>query len=457
MLATSLRRSPSSAMQSFDVALGRVSVWRCLSSQRLPNGEATEPEGILKRLKARSDKLNQWEHEISPALVKVDETVTTAISTLEAFRSDVPMWRSAFQAVQNIAGSSTRNLLRPQLVFLGYAAGKSITSMEALSDPPPGLVRFAAGVELQHLFMFVHDDMMDHALTRRGHDTIQVAIARGEQLSSSDLGELTGKLSPETVQHLTTLIGDTLQAKSAQLLASGEGLCESGDPSNPSAMDAVLEGAFRAGAAQFDDIVGWQGVEHSLHRLQFNASTSPPSMVLLERLMEDKASYHSFAAPLIAGIRLSGKRDATLEKACTDWARHIGAAFQGVDDVIDLVLEVKESGKDRLQDIQEGRLSLPLFLLREKATTDEWNAVYNVLGSHAVLAPSERHMLLKLINKYDLNKASLAFVTGEVRLAREAAANAAIAGDEYAILRQGMDVFVQGLDDVAKQLSAYTD
>mmetsp|Transcript_44754 Transcript_44754/g.71521 ORF Transcript_44754/g.71521 Transcript_44754/m.71521 type:complete len:192 (-) Transcript_44754:9-584(-) len=176
---------------------------------------------------------------------------------------------------------------------------------------------------------------------------------------------------------------------------------------------------------------------------------------LLLRLLEDKSSFHGFAAPLIAGLRLSGKSTPEIEDVCKRWAKHAGAAFQGIDDVMDLVLEVEQSGKDKLQDIQEGRLSLPLFLLRQEATKEEWARVYEMLGSRTVIPPSDRHHLLKLMNKYPLKKQSLDFVDMEVENARGVLEKAGVAATSP-LLVNGLDVFMEGLVNLSKSLRQYS-
>lgn len=288
-------------------------------------------------------------------------------------------------------------------------------------------------------------------MTRRGFDTIQVAISRSDRQLRSP-GQ-PGGISSETLQHLTTLVGDVLQAKSLQLLASGETrlLLDGAPPNAPTnAVDIILNGSFRAGAAQFDDILGWSGVERVLAQHQETSAT------LLERLLEDKASFHSFAAPLIAGIRLARSgHSRDLEAACELWARHVGAAFQGVDDVMDFVLEVNDSGKDRLQDLQEGRLSLPLFLLRKNATTQEWEQVYDILGSGSVMAPADRHHLLRLIEKYELHRQSLDFVSDEIQAAKKVLGNSAL--QNRPLLSRGLQVFLDGLVEVSNSLKVYAE
>ena len=62
-----------------------------------------------------------------------------------------------------------KHLIRPQLVFLGGIGGGG-------TPDDPRLERFAVGVELLHLFLLVHDDVMDNASRRRGHPTLHVAL-----------------------------------------------------------------------------------------------------------------------------------------------------------------------------------------------------------------------------------------------------------------------------------------
>lgn len=52
-----------------------------------------------------------------------------------------------------------------------------------------------------------------------------------------------------------------------------------------------------------------------------------------------------------------------------------------------------ETGKDSLRDMIEGRLSVPLFLLREKATRDEWKNVRNSLKNNYGSSFGDRRIL----------------------------------------------------------------
>jgi len=420
---------------------------------------------LVSRLGAGSDVSRSWEARIAPAARWVEEEISGALEEVSGIRDDVPSWKSAFQAVMRIASSDKKHLFRPKLVVLGYARGIGAQGWDFLgpaghganipirSGVIDGLVKFAAGVELQHLFMFVHDDMMDHAQTRRGEDTVNVAVSRSER-------EFGHKIAPEVVQHLTTLVGDVLQAKAAELLAAGERAVTFSGSSvkSKSAMTAIMKASYRAGAAQFEDVLGWKGVERIIQENKDEADAT----VVLERLLADKSSNHSFAAPLVAGHRLgvqnaeifpSEEEQEFIESFATDWALHTGAAFQGLDDVMDMVLEVQDSGKDRLQDIQEGRLSLPLFLLRQFATQSEWEQVGEILGSRSVMAPSERHLLLDLVAKYKLTSESLDFVDREIELSKKEMKELEEKGDpNNIILLEGIQIFEDNLLQISRSL-----
>ena len=52
-----------------------------------------------------------------------------------------------------------------------------LNNIKELQNVPKSVATFAAGVELQHLFMLVHDDIMDKATFRRGEPTLLVVLS----------------------------------------------------------------------------------------------------------------------------------------------------------------------------------------------------------------------------------------------------------------------------------------
>lgn len=224
-----------------------------------------------------------WHKDLEAPLKRVGARIDAALQELAALRPKSNEWGVAFAAVRNINAAPSRHLIRPQLVMLGHTEGSG-----ALDSP--GLTRFTAGVEMHHLFMLVHDDIMDRGTMRRGFPTLSVALARAKL-----------QLPPAAIAHLATVVGDVLHARSVSLMM--EGAAQKGIALRDAAkqqqlaasVNAVLESSYRTAAAQFEDIVGWRTQHNTL---------SPGDLTSFAReVLLDKGAQHGVIAPLVAGLR----------------------------------------------------------------------------------------------------------------------------------------------------------
>ena len=82
---------------------------------------------------------------------QVDEHITSAMERLKALRPQEAIWCQALDNAKDVALSPMRQHIRPKLVMLGYASGGGDSGDAAAA------IEFAAGVELLHTFMLVHD------------------------------------------------------------------------------------------------------------------------------------------------------------------------------------------------------------------------------------------------------------------------------------------------------------
>ncbi|MBI2569410.1 MAG: polyprenyl synthetase family protein [Candidatus Schekmanbacteria bacterium] len=332
--------------------------------------------------------------ELEAPLKRIASTTDRALRELSTLGRGA-LWQQALRAVVAI-NQAPRHLLRPQLVLVGHLAAGG-------AGQGTNVETFAAGVELLHLFMLVHDDVMDHATLRRGQPALRVVMARADP-----------ELPWLKIRDLAIVLGDVIYARSMELLLEGAQQASA-------AFRTILTGAQRAGAGQFQDVLGWRGLEQREEAASFRQA------------MIDKGAHHSFSAPLAAGMLLA---DAGAEVAAAmQWGIHAGVAFQALDDVRDLVSKAVDMGKDSLQDFREGRLSLPLFLLRQAVSPEQWE-VLRALRGHGVLSMEDRMELFRLAREHRLGErcskqiaAELAAaegltdaVTGRTR-AREALAN----------------------------------
>jgi heptaprenyl diphosphate synthase len=175
------------------------------------------------------------------------------------------------------------------------------------------IVPAAAAIELTHLATLYHDDVMDEATIRRGH---QSANSRWSNT-------------------IAILTGDFLFARASSILAG------------------LGAEAIRIQAETFTQLVSGQVAE----TLGPRPGQDPLTHYL--RVVEDKT------ASLIAtagrfGAMFAGAPSGLVERITT--ASHaLGVAFQLSDDILDVASETAQSGKEPGADLREGIRSLPVL------------------------------------------------------------------------------------------------
>jgi geranylgeranyl diphosphate synthase type I len=264
--------------------------------------------------------------EFEAPVARIARTVDDALSGMRPY-GRTPLWDEAVSATLAIS-RATSHLLRAQLVLLGnLAAGGRAEG--------PAIERFAVGRRAAPPL---------HAGARRRDGQRR---APAEQ-AHPPRGPLAAEPALEWVQlhDLAVVVGNVINVLAMRHLMPGA----DGGASHAGGAELVLEGCHRAGAGQFQDLLGFRGLGDDEEALR--------------RELVDKTAYHAFAAPFGAGVRLGG---ADPERAIA-WGCRVGLAFQAADDVADIASSPAVTGKDSLRDLLEGRPSLPLFFLRRRAT-----------------------------------------------------------------------------------------
>jgi len=336
--------------------------------------------------------------ELEAPLARVAHRVDEAIEGLRPYGQSA-LWGEAIAATLALSRATT-HLLRAQLVLLGSMAG---------GGPPEGATpeRLATGVELLHLFLLVHDDVMDNAALRRGKPTLRIALASADP----DLGA-------REARDLAIVMGNLLHVLAMRHLMPQGGVVGEDD-----AAALVLEACCRAGAGQFHDLLGMRGLGDDEDALR--------------REIIDKAAFHAFAAPFAAGLYVAGA--GRLSARAILWGSHVGLAFQGADDLADLVGSPAKTGKDALRDLLEDRTSLPLFFLKRDAGEDR--EFVEGLAARHMLDIGDRAHLHRLVRRCQVVDACAAWVRGEIAAAaraREGAGFSPAANEGLAAIEQGL-------------------
>lgn len=196
--------------------------------------------------------------------------------------------------------------LRPALALGAYGL-----FADQVSDK---VIAMAAAVEMLHNATLVHDDLIDNALVRRGMTTLNAVWNKGA----------------------TVLAGDYLFARAAGFAAETEHI-------------RVVQ----LFAETLRTIV-----DGELRQLFSSREWSQPKDAYYPRIFAKTASL--FAAATRSGAMLA---DATpeQEEALDDYGKHLGMAFQIVDDILDYEGNEATLGKPVGGDLRQGIVTLPFF------------------------------------------------------------------------------------------------
>jgi heptaprenyl diphosphate synthase len=244
--------------------------------------------------------------DLRPGLVAVEQRLDALVST-----SGLPFLDTVSRYLLDAGGKR----FRPMLTLLaGLAGGASVTD--------PDLVDAGAIVELVHVSTLYHDDVMDDPPLRRGRPpahrrwTATVSVLTGDFLLAR-ASELSAALGVEVTRIMSRTIATLCQGQ-------------------------IREVQGTATAAQ-----------HNI------PTVTPDREHYLTTIGEKTASLIASSCRL--GALLSGQ-DADAIERFTSFGWHLGMSFQLADDLLDVVGEATESGKEPGTDLRDGVLTLPVLL-----------------------------------------------------------------------------------------------
>ena len=274
--------------------------------------------------------------------------------------------------VQKLAahvGDGKGKRLRPALVLLC----SRLCRVDSAED-----VRFAVVFELVHTATLVHDDVIDHAETRRAKPT---------------LNSIWGNT-------LTVLFGDMLYLHSMSSAIAGRSF---------RMLEIMAEVTTR--------MIEGELIQNSV---LFNLDTTRKEYFEIQ----ERKTALLFAGCTETGGVIAQRSEADCRTLHT-FGLEIGRAFQLVDDLLDYTATSEELGKPVFSDLREGKLTLPMLTLLEKAPGDTRPIIQRIwdAGEATPIRPEDEQALRGLLTTHD--------ALAETRaLAREAAsaATAAMAG-----------------------------
>ena len=215
-------------------------------------------------------------------------------------------------------------------------------------------INLAACVELIHAATLMHDDVIDNGSIRRG------------------------KKTPNKIwgNHSSVLAGDYLLSRCFEMMVEDENIEVLKLLSSTSSIIAQGE----------------------ILQLQHRGEVDMLEETYLKIISSKTAEL--FAAATKVGAILSEMK--TKEKEALEfYGRNLGLTFQIADDTLDYNSELKLFGKNIGQDFYEGKITLPIILLFQKANKDEKETLKKTFAKEE-RNQNDLNYTLSLIKKYDI-------------------------------------------------------
>jgi geranylgeranyl diphosphate synthase type I len=255
---------------------------------------------------------------------QVEASLLELLELSDESRLDTQWTRTLEQVREYVLRPSRR--VRPALLLAGYCLARGSAAV------PAGLWRFAAGVELLHTFLVIHDDMTGQAALRHGGLALHHLLAPGR------------------VGHdLAVVVGDHLFARALETML-GSGL-----PGSTRATRYYLRMFRHTTVGQYLDMGPKPLGEVSVARAL--------------RVARLKTARQGFCAPLPCGAMLAGA-DMALQLRMARVGDQAGLAWQLRQDVSCLFENARPSGMMGDCDFTQGRRSFPVVAAWSRATPE---------------------------------------------------------------------------------------
>jgi octaprenyl-diphosphate synthase len=265
-----------------------------------------------------SMSLDSIKHTVTQELLAVDGVIRARLA------SDVVLVNQVAEYIIHSGGKRVRPLLA---TLVGKACSQSSTSH---SDAQ--LACTAAIVEFIHTATLLHDDVVDGSALRRGRDTANAVW--GDQAS--------------------VLVGDYLYSRAFEMMVELDSM---------RVMDVMASATNKIAEGEVLQLMNTNDPD----------TTETRYLEVIYRKTAKLFEAGARIAAIIAGV------SSAQENAMADYGKHLGTAFQLVDDALDYSASSAEMGKNLGDDLAEGKPTLPLIHALKHAAPEQQSLIRNAI------------------------------------------------------------------------------
>ncbi|ADR18474.1 polyprenyl synthetase family protein [Calditerrivibrio nitroreducens] len=251
--------------------------------------------------------------------------------------------------------------LRPIFMFLSSGLGGYTGNRDVI---------LSGVVEYIHTATLLHDDVIDGAKFRRGRPSANQAFGND----------------------ITVLCGDFLYSRAFV------NLVKDGDPK----VQMILANAAKT--------MSEGEVFQLVKTANFNLSFEEYNKIIFSK------TAVLFSACCEIGAMLAGF-DGERVKMMAEFGKIVGLSFQMSDDILDYLGDPAKTGKKPGTDLKEGKMTLPMLLLRDLANESELMKMKDIIASD----PDENDItyIIDLMERYDVKSKAESFVDSYTKSARD--------------------------------------
>jgi geranylgeranyl diphosphate synthase type I len=294
--------------------------------------------------------LKTYKEEFDIELAKYLDTVIAEARARDAFVAE------ALEYVKTFAVSGGKRL-RPTLMYFGYAAagGRERSKM----------LRAALSVELLHIFLLIHDDIIDRDTLRHGVETVHAHYGKmgGRLFSGVDVAHFGNSIA--------IIVGDMVHALGNRVLFEADFNA-----------DRILEAL-----SKLQSIVALTVIGQTKDVYIEYAKKATEEEIL--RMYEYKTARYTVEGPLHLGAILAGAHEKLLEELSA-YAIPLGIAFQIQDDILGIFGSEQKTGKPVGSDIAEGKRTILVSYALSHLSSSECAEFSTILGRGDTLTEGEQ-------------------------------------------------------------------